>query len=88
MSYDREIIYCIYLSDKAKVIWIKDFRIFRNVDEKKNSQIHSFDTLTSLKYQPNNHIPKIKSSLNYISTPIIVPTTILLASILLLPHTT
>lgn len=86
MGYDGVTIYCIYLYDKANVIWIKDLRIFGNINKKENSQIDLFDTLTSLEYQPNNYTPKIKSPLNFISISITVSTTILLASIPFLPH--
>ena len=48
MGYDGVIIYCVYLHDKVKVIWIKDLRIFKNVNEKKSSQVYSFNAITSL----------------------------------------
>ena len=76
------------MHDKGKVIQIKDFRIFKNTDEKKDSQVYSFDAITSLEYSPNNHIPKIKSLSSLISAAISEPTTNLSVLVAFLPQIT
>ena len=76
------------MHNEGKVIQIKDLRIFENADEKEDSQIHLFDTITSSKYSPNNHIPKIKSSSHLISALISEPTTSLPVLIPFLPYIT
>lgn len=86
VGYDGGTIYHVYLHDKGKMIQIKNLKIFENANEKKDSQVHSFDTITSLEYSLNNHIPKIKSLSSLISATISEPTTRLLASVLFLPH--
>lgn len=50
VSYDNGIIYCVYLYNKAKVIHIKDSKIFENIDEKKDSQVISYDVIMTSKY--------------------------------------
>ena len=76
------------MHNEGKVIQIKDLRIFKNTDEKEDSQVDSFDAITSLEYSPNNHIPKIKSPSSSISALISEPTTNLPASVPFLPHIT
>lgn len=88
MGYNEGIIYRVYLYDKGKVIKIKDLKIIENADKKEDSQVHSFDTIISLEYSPNNHIPKIKSSSSSISAPISELATSLSVSIPHLPHIT
>lgn len=70
------------------MIWIKNLRIFKNIDEKEDSQVHLFDTIISSKYLLNNHILKIKSPFSLISAFISKPTTSLSALLLFLPHIT
>lgn len=70
------------------MIRIKDLRIFENANEKENSQVYSFDTITFSEYLPNNHISKIKSLSSSISALISESATSLPVLISFLPYIT
>lgn len=63
------------------MIWIKNIKIFKDINKKENSFVYSFNTIISLKYLPNNHISKIKSFFTLISAFILKPTISLSISI-------
>lgn len=48
IGYDNGTIYCVYLHNKAKVVCIKDLKIFENVDKKKDNQVISYNIIMTL----------------------------------------
>lgn len=56
VGYDGGTIYRVYLHNEAKLIYIKDLRIFENTDEKENSQVHLYDAIIALEYKSIDNI--------------------------------